>query len=441
MNSLACLSGFRNSLHFWGRFLPKRGWGMASRGERRAPALGLFLAGACLSLFAWQSSFGAGIDRVPVESNDLGISSVEIDHRVQNGDPLLVIRGLDEHGEEIAIASLRTVRLHDAEPGLMPDEWSNLGTELHLSVGEVRGFSLVTPDLGPREVIEPPQASLAGFVRLRAVAAVLAEHAGIRFVQPSENNEKDSGARFCSGSRFPTNVGDPLQCCQDAEFTWHIVGSGANLGRVAKRSYGRHCRQADGVTKACGVGSNPFVQCAYGPCGARNWWVAGVVGSNSSRVFVPGSQENVCGWDTNGDPVPAEGGASYYPEPYASQALYPGVTATCPYRECLPDGTPVVTGFALMVTGVEEGATGDVTSKPSGISIAGAGFDTWGYEGGTVVTLTADPGDDQRARVVFSGDCSELGSYGKKATCTMTMDATRSVTVTYQCQAGFTCEQ
>lgn len=438
MNRLACLAALRKTLRFCGRFLPQRGWGMPSRGERRARALGPILAGACFSLFAWQSSSGAEIERVPVESNDLGISSVEIDNRLQNGDRLLVIRGLDENGEQIAIASLRTGRvLYAAEPGLMPDEWSSLGTELHLSVGEERGFSLVTPDLGPREVIEPPQASLASFIRLRAVAAVLAEQAGIRFVQPNEKNKKDTGATPCSGSGFPTNVGDPLQCCQDGEFTWHIVGSGANLGRVAKRIYGRPCRQSDGVSKNCGVGTNPFVPCTFGPCGSRTEWVAG---SNPSRVFVPSSQPNVCGWDTNGDPVAAEGGASYYPEPYTSQTLYPGVTATCPYNLCLIDGTPAVTGFALTVTGVEEGATGDVRSKPSGISIAGAGVDTWGYEGGTEVTLKADP-VGKRARAAFSGACSESGSYGKKATCTMTMDATSSVTVTYQCEAGFTCQQ
>lgn len=438
MSSLACLAALRKTVRSCGRFLPERGWGMASRGERRARTLGPILAGACLSLFAWQNSLGAGIERVPVESNDLGISSVEIDHRLHNGDRLLVIRGLDENGEEIAIASLRTGRvLYTAEPGLMPDEWSSLGTELHLSVGEERGFSLVTPDRVPHEVIEPPQASLASFIRLRAVAAVLAEKAGIRVVQPNEKNKKNAGPRLCSGSRFPPSGGDPQQCCQDGEFTWHIVGGGANLGKVAHRSYGRACRQSDGVSKNCGVGSNPFVACAYGPCGAKSEWLAG---SNPSRVFVPSSQPNVCGWDTNGEPVAVEGGASYYPEPYTSQALYPGVTAMCPYNLCLVDGTPAVTGFALTVTGAEEGATGDVKSKPSGISIAGAGVDTWGYEGETEVTLKADP-VGKRARAVFSGACSESGSYGKKATCTMTMNATSSVTVTYQCEAGFTCEQ
>jgi hypothetical protein len=113
-------------------------------------------------------------------------------------------------------------------------------------------------------------------------------------------------------------------------------------------------------------------------------WPAGII---PSHVFVPVSQPTVCGWDTNGVPVPAEGGATFYPEPH-SQTPYTGVTATCPYQGCLPDGTPVVTGFALTVTAVTSGATGEVKSKFQGISIDGAGSDSWGYEGGAEVTLS-----------------------------------------------------
>ena len=204
---------------------------------------------------------------------------------------------------------------------------------------------------------------------------------------------------------------------------------------------GRPCTQADGVSVNCSIGSklNPPVPCTFGPCGAAKVWST-PHGINPSHLFVPDSQPKVCGWDTNGDPVPEEGGATFFPEPYTGQSLYPGVIATCPYRDCLADGTPVVTGFALTVTAVKDGATGDVASKFSGISIVGAGVDTWGYEGGAEVTLRADP-VGKNARVVFSGACSESGRYGKKTTCTLTMDATSAVTVTYQCEPGFTCEQ
>ncbi len=236
---------------------------------KRARVLGPILFGACLSLFAWQSVPGAEIERVAVESNDLGISSVEIENRLQNGDRLLVIRGLDKGGKEIATASLRATGTRStAEPGSMPDKRPSPAAELRLTVGEERGYSLVPRGLGTREVLEPPEASLAGFIRLPAVAAVLAEQAGIRFVQPEK---KVTGATPCSGNNFPTNIANPPECCQDGEFLWQIVGSGVDIGKVGKRKLGRPCTQSNGSVN-CGVGSNPFVQCTFGPCGAAKAW-------------------------------------------------------------------------------------------------------------------------------------------------------------------------
>jgi hypothetical protein len=396
--------------------------------------MGSILIGACLSLFPWQSLPGAEIARVAVERNDLGVSFVEIESRLQNGDRLLVVRGLDKSGKEIAVVSLRTAWTRPTgEPRSTPDNRPNPLAELRLTVGEERGYSLVPRGLGTREVLEPPEVSLAGFIRLPAVAAALERQAGIRFVQ----EKKVTGATPCSGSNFPTNLANPPECCQDGEFLWQVVGSGPDIGKVAKRKLGRPCTQADGVSVNCGIGAS--VPCTFGPCGTANVpeWPAGII---PSHVFVPASQPRVCGWDTNGDPVPAEGGATFFPEPYVGQTLYPEVPATCPYRDCLADGTPVVTGFALTVTAVTSGATGEVRSKFQGISIDGAGSDSWGYEGGAEVTLTAEAIGDN-ARAVFSGACSVSGPYGEKATCTLTMDATKAVTVTYQCEPGFTCQQ
>jgi hypothetical protein len=290
----------------------------------------------------------------------------------------------------------------------------------------------VPRDLGTREVLEPPEVSLAGFIRLPVVTAVLERQAGIRFVQ----EKKVTGPTPCSGSNFPMALGDSPECCRDGDFLWHIVGGGPDIGKVAKRKLGRPCTQADGVTVNCGIGAP--VPCTFGPCGALKVWA---VGANPSHVFVPDSQPTVCGWDTNGVPVPLEGGATFFPEPYnTTQSVYPGVTATCPYQGCLPDGTPVVTGFALTVTAVTDGATGEVKSKFQGISIDGAGSDSWGYEGGAEVTLRAEA-VGSNARAVFSGACSGTSPYGEKVTCTLTMDATKAVTVTYQCKPGFTCQQ
>jgi hypothetical protein len=147
-------------------------------------------------------------------------------------------------------------------------------------------------------------------------------------------------------------------------------------------------------------------------------------------VFFPISQPQVCGYDASG--------LISFPEPFTNQPLYPGVAPSCPYRDCLADGTPVET--ALTVTGAEDGATGDVTSKPSGISIDGAGDGSVGYDDGTVVRLRARP-DGKRARAVFSGACSDSGAYGTASTCHVPMIGNRSVRVTYQCEPGFTCKQ
>src|SRR5687768_10598899 len=67
---------------------------------------------------------------VPVEANELGVAHVQIEHSAIDGERLLVVRGLDEGGEEIALVTLRTGTVsYTSEPGLMPEERSQ-GTEL-----------------------------------------------------------------------------------------------------------------------------------------------------------------------------------------------------------------------------------------------------------------------------------------------------------------------
>jgi hypothetical protein len=85
------------------------------------------------------------------------------------------------------------------------------------------------------------------------------------------------------------------------------------------------------------------------------------------------------------------------------------------------------------------GASGTVTSTPTGISLAGAGMSSWGYESGMTVTLTATP-KGAHARAILSDGCSATGSYGAPATCVVALDANKRVTVTYDCASGQTCE-
>ena len=154
------------------------------------------------------------------------------------------------------------------------------------------------------------------------------------------------GPEQCSSGRFPTNVSNPVQCCQDGNRTWHT-----NDGRVlAYRTYGRPCREANGVGTNCGVGSTPFVPCAFGPCGGMTVWA---VLADEVRVFFPISKPKKCGWEVRNiqtcliseDPdgcVGPPGSTRSKPEPYVDQLLYPGLISTCPFTRCLKGGTPVL---------------------------------------------------------------------------------------------------
>jgi len=151
-------------------------------------------------------------------------------------------------------------------------------------------------------------------------------------------------AEECWADRFPVLGGIPVQCCQDGQRTWHT-----NDNRVlAFRTYGSPCREADGIGVNCGVGSVPFVPCAYGPCGGRNEWA---IVAEEVRIFEPVSKPNKCGWEVRDivdviictDPDGCEWqvkGFRFYPEPYADQPIYGGVTSTCPFRRCLVGGVP-----------------------------------------------------------------------------------------------------
>jgi hypothetical protein len=154
---------------------------------------------------------------------------------------------------------------------------------------------------------------------------------------------EQSVAEMCSGDRFPTNLPNPVQCCQDGHRTWHT-----NDNRVLSyRTYGEACREADGVGTNCGVGSTPFVPCAYGPCGAKTEWA---IEAEDVQIFEPMSKPTKCGWEVlniiacrvtaDPDGCAKIGGTRSYPEPYTDQTLYSRVTSTCPFRRCLVGGVP-----------------------------------------------------------------------------------------------------
>lgn len=174
-------------------------------------------------------------------------------------------------------------------------------------------------------------------VALGVPALVIAE-------SPRESTQViQSDAGMCSGDRFPTSTSNPVQCCQDGNRTWHT-----NDNRVLSyRLYGEACREADGVGTNCGVGSTPFVPCAYGPCGVRTEWA---IAAEAVHIFHPTSKPAKCGWEvskiiecrvsSDPDGCGRLGTTRSYPEPYTDQPLYSGVAATCPFRQCLVGGTP-----------------------------------------------------------------------------------------------------
>ena len=178
-----------------------------------------------------------------------------------------------------------------------------------------------------------------------AIAAVALGVPGLLLGEsPQESTEvSESDAGICSGDRFPTSTSNPVQCCQDGNRTWHT-----NDNRVLSyRLYGEACREADGVGTNCGVGSTPFVPCAYGPCGVRTEWA---IAAEAVHIFHPTSKPAKCGWEvskiiecrvsSDPDGCGRLGTTRSYPEPYTDQLLYSGVAATCPFRQCLVGGTP-----------------------------------------------------------------------------------------------------
>lgn len=229
-------------------------------------------------------------------------------------------------------------------------------------------------------------------------------------------------AGACTGEVMLVNRGNPLQCCRKGDDVWQTLDG----KRLAHRTIGPPCRLADGIGAQCGSQSDP-VPCFYGPCGGS---APDLKMGNVVTIFHPRSDPNACGLDVDG--------TDFTPEKYDNQEVYPGVVSTCRFTDCMFPGIPISVTQTLSVKTVNETAGGTVTSAPDGISVATAGDTSAPFPIDTVVTLNANP-KGIYARAVLSGDCTATGSYGALATCTVKMDVARSVTVTYQCQPGFSC--
>jgi len=231
------------------------------------------------------------------------------------------------------------------------------------------------------------------------------------------------GATECDPDDLAWYRPDPLACCKNGTDQWFITGAGARLNH---RTRGIACT-TDGVTPCTGGPT-----CIFGPCG-------GTGGTNynpPAHVFIPFSDPTVCGRQATGLPG--------FPEEWTgAQESYPGFVPTCRFNDCSPNGLPV---FTIAVTGVTNGATGTVESIPDGLHLTGAGTATFSFSENDVNFIAEPVGAHARAR--FTNGCVATGAYGTKAYCKnltrVILQAPASgphpITVTYECEPGFTCQ-
>lgn len=267
----------------------------------------------------------------PVEDNALGIARLEIARHAQGDERTLEIRGFDAAGNEVASADLRIgIVSYSSDPGLLPEALS-AGSELVLRAG-ADSITLTDPDRTPHAVDEPRIPGITAFVRLDAVRRAIKDDIGIWFEPVTmPTGETAYTTTWCDASRFPSSQPETWACCKEGTSslanTYHVVGyPSANFGKVSYRKYNVDaCRRAD-FTVGC------TTDCFYGPCTGGSVWQKGAGGDQTSRVFYPTSNTNVCGWDsiTQG----------YSPEPWNGQTMYPNTMGTCPYTGCHSDGTP-----------------------------------------------------------------------------------------------------
>jgi hypothetical protein len=249
--------------------------------------------------------------------------------------------------------------------------------------------------------------------------------------QVTNAGDNESGAvpyiaSSCSGSFFPIGVGGSTQCCQDGTDIWHKSPS----GRLTHRVTGQFCTLIGGSQDCTD-------NCAFGPCGAGGVTGEVNVGTTDAVVFHPHVHHTLCGRDSNGL---VAGGAIEAPEPYTdpnAQPLYGPVTATCPFTRCFGGG---VRGNDLTVTGLSDGAgTGTVSDNTFTWSLfvptTGASTTAQIAEGQPpsspgVITVSADPhGTFDKAAI--TGACTATGTVGQTISCNVTMDQSKSITVTF----------
>jgi len=402
---------------------------------------------------------GDGTRTVAVEPNDLGITRLEIDRGLTEGDRVLTLRGFGEAGDEIASSTLRTGMVWYAGDGA---GGLSAGTELSLQVGDAVS-RFVTPD---REAHEQriPHGVLSSFATLRAVTAEIEAEASIRLVAAAASSEVPYNGTACNAAHFKSV---PKNCCEDGRYIFHVSTHNALINRYGFDSTFPKCRTSGGGL--CTGGSS---QCLYGPCGAAvNQWghcnvhtgtPCGIdnecssqfpgewcsVANNTAKVFIP-TTTAFCGWDKNSTVTTGTLNVDFNPENFNTQTpqqLYADGTASC---SAVPtgcnNGTPAnALNGSIPAHGTGKfGAYGSLSSS-NGTSVLSIDNNSGAASGVTwVVTnnttsVTACP-ESNLAIAHISGACTANGLVGACVSCNVTMSADKTVTGTFTCTEEFGC--
>jgi hypothetical protein len=241
------------------------------------------------------------------------------------------------------------------------------------------------------------------------------------------------GLPACDGRNFPIGKGGSSHCCVDSgtvkgKEQYFVIGMTEDRG-FGHRYLGTACTTETRINE-----NGQSVAVSFGPCGAAKGTDTDQ-GATSVHIFRPvsPSSPNECGYTY----VKSDGsGTLSIPEEFMSmkQAEYPRVDAACRYTLC--KGATPATDVTVVLTTPGGASMGQVVSNPPGITASRAGEFHGQFPGD--VTLTAEP-TGKHVRALFSGACTNTAGYGERTECVVKLAPDPKVTVSFECEKGFTC--
>lgn len=179
--------------------------------------------------------------------------------------------------------------------------------------------------------------------------------AAVLFVTaPDSTHGEQRVPELCKSDHFSNLRGRarPSECCKLGNQAWSKITTPTRQTLRYQTFSAGPCREADGEGTNCGIGSYPFVRCAFGPCGQQTEWV---LRADEIHIFAPNTKPLVCGWVAENisdcgsmeepDGECKVGSNRHFPEPYIDQPVYDGVMPSCPYNQCAIGGRPMVIGW------------------------------------------------------------------------------------------------